>query len=74
LGDLRESDHLQNLGTCGDDTIKMDLQEQGCGGRDWIYLTQDRNRALVNAVINLAVPLYAGTYLTCYLLRMDSTL
>jgi len=33
--------------------IKMDLQEMGCGGMDWIDLAQDRERwrALVNVVM-----------------------
>ena len=41
-----------------EDTIKMDLQEVGCGGMDWIDLAQntDRWRALVNARMNLRFP------------------
>jgi hypothetical protein len=27
-----------------EDNIKMDLQEVGCRGMDWIYLAQDGNR------------------------------
>jgi hypothetical protein len=40
----------------------MDILEIGWGGDDWIGLAQDRHkwRALVNAVMNLHVPLNAG--------------
>jgi len=40
-----------------EDIVKMDVQEVGCGGMDWIELAQDKNRlwALVNPVMNLRV-------------------
>jgi hypothetical protein len=40
------------------DNIKMDLQEVGWGGMDWIDMAQDRDRwrVLGSAVINLRVP------------------
>jgi len=45
---------------------KMNLQEVGCGGMDWIELAQvrERRRELVTAVMNLRVPLNAGSFLT----------
>jgi hypothetical protein len=41
-----------------DYNIKMDLQEVGCGGMDWIDLAEDRDSrwALMNEIMNLRVP------------------
>ena len=62
-----EERHIQSI--CGErplarprhrweDNIKMDLQEVGCGGMDWIRMAQNRGRwwALVKVVLSLWVP------------------
>jgi hypothetical protein len=41
-----------------EDNIKMELQEVGCEGMDWIDVVQERDRwrALANAVMKFWVP------------------
>jgi len=48
------------------DNGKMEVQEVGCGGMDWIELVQGRDRwqTLVNLVMNRRVPQNAGDLLT----------
>jgi hypothetical protein len=48
------------------DNIKVDLQEVGYGGMDWIEMAQDREslRVLVNVVMNLPIPESVGISLT----------
>ena len=57
-GSLRERDHWGDPDVDGRIIIKMDLQEVGGGGGDWMELARDRDRwrALVSTVMNLRVP------------------
>ena len=57
VGKLEGKSKLGRPRRSWEDNNKMNLQELGCGGMDWIELAQDRDRwrALVNAVINLRV-------------------
>ena len=57
-GNLREKGPLERPRRRWEDNIKMDLQEVGCGGMNWIDMAQDRDRlrARVNVVMNFRVP------------------
>ena len=48
------------------DNKKLDLQEVGGGGMDWINLAQDRGRGqeFVNVVMKIQIPQIAGNFLT----------
>jgi hypothetical protein len=63
-GDLREREHLENLGTGGRIILRW-IFSKWDGNMDWI-LSQDRNRwcAVVNAVMNLRVAYNVGNFLT----------
>jgi len=39
---LKERGHLEGISRRWKDNIKMDLQEVGCGGMEWMELVQDR--------------------------------
>jgi hypothetical protein len=49
-----------------EENIKVDLQEVGSEGMDWIDLAQDRDRwrAVVKAVMSLRILQNAGNFLT----------
>jgi len=58
VGKPEEKRLLGRLRHRWEDNIKMDVQEVGCGGVDWIELAKDRDRwrTFVNAVMNLRIP------------------
>jgi len=57
-GNLKERDHLEDLGIVGITILRWLFRTWDVVGMDWIDLAQDRDswRALVNAVMNLRVP------------------
>ena len=58
MGKLEGKRPLERTKPNWEGNVKIDLQEVGCGGINWIDLVQDwdRWRALVNAVMNLRAP------------------
>ena len=44
MGKPKENRQLGRPKSRWEDNIKIDLQEVGCGGMDWIELAQDRDR------------------------------
>jgi hypothetical protein len=64
-GNLRERDHLEDLGVDGRIILRWIFRKWG-GDMDWIDLDQDRDRwrALVNAVMKFHVPYNEGNFLT----------
>ena len=57
-GNLRERDHLKDLGVDGVIILRWIFRKWYGGDMDWIDLAEDKDRwrELVNAVMNLRVP------------------
>ena len=57
-GNLRERDHLEDLGIDGRIILRWIFRKWDVGWMDWIDVAQDSDkwRAVVNAVIDLRIP------------------
>jgi len=57
-GDVKETDHLKDLGVDENIILKVDLQEVGWEGTDWNDLAQNRDswRVLINTIMNFGFP------------------
>jgi hypothetical protein len=57
LGNLEGRDHSEDMDVW-EDYVRMDLEEMGWEGVDWMHLAQDRDQwqAVVNMVMKLWVP------------------
>jgi hypothetical protein len=58
VGKPEEKRPLRRPRRSWEDNVKMDLQEVGCVGMDWMELAQNRDRwrTLVTALMNFRVP------------------
>lgn len=58
-----------------ENNIKMELQEMGWQGSNWLDLAHGRDmcQALMNAIKDLRIPLNAGKFLTEKLLEKNSS-
>jgi hypothetical protein len=59
-----------------ENNIRIDLRAVGWEGVDWMHLDQDRSqrRAVVNTVMNLRIPYYAGNLSTKLFLASEEGL
>jgi hypothetical protein len=66
LGNLREAEHLGDIGVDGRIILRWIFRERDVGGMIWIELAKDKDRwrALVNAVMNFRVTENTGNFLT----------
>ena len=73
-GNLRERDHLEDLGVDGRIILRRIFRKWDGGGMDWIDLAQERDRwrTLVNTVMNFRGLQNAGNFLiSCETVRFS---